>query len=227
MMKKVLIVSLCCVFLFSCNLVLAQQSQGQQGIHDAGTGITDSELKESNQGTGQGLDGQDPTPELYQGNGQGGQGVDDQSGQGSQMGSGTSEVRRSRVANAVQSMLEVAERNQGIGQQVRNIAQNQVQVQEQAEEALEKAQARKGFMKFLIGPDYSQLKTAEDRLEQHNQNLEELKVLRGDIEDDADAVLFDDQIKVMEDIKGELENAIEENSAGFSLFGWMNRMFNR
>ena len=201
-MKKVLIASLCCVFLFSCNLVLAQQSQGQQG-------------------------GQDITPELYQGDGQEGQGADDQSGQGAQMGSGTSEVRRSRVANAVQSMLEVAERNQGIGQQVRNITQNQVQVQEQAEEALEKAQERKGFMKFLIGPDYSQLKTVEDRLEQHNQNLEELKVLKEDIEDDADATLFDDQIKVMETIKGELENSIEENSAGFSLFGWMNRMFNR
>jgi len=226
-MKKVLIGLLCGAFLFSCNLVLAQQSQGQQGVHDAGTGITDPELKESNQGTGPGLDNQDSTPELYQENGQGGQEADGQSGQGAQTGSGTSEGRRSRVSNAVQSMLEVAERNQGIGQQVRNITQNQVQIQEQAEEALEQAQQRKGFMRFLIGPDYSQLKTVEDRLEQHNQNLKELKVLKEDIEDDTDATLFDDQIKVMEDIKGELENAIEENSAGFSLFGWMNRMFNR
>ena len=54
-MKKLLIVLLCGVSLFSYNLVLAQQ--GQQGIHEAGTGIADPELMETNQGTGQGLQG--------------------------------------------------------------------------------------------------------------------------------------------------------------------------
>ena len=207
-MKKFLIILLCSVFLFSFNLARAQQDQGQRGIHDAGTGITDPDLKESNQGTGQG-----------------GQEGDSLSGQGSQ--AGASEARRSRVSNAVQSMLEVAERNQGVGQQIRNITQTQVQVQEQAEEALELAQQRKGFMKFLIGPDYSRLKTVEDRLEQHNQNLEELKVLKEEVESDEDVALFDEQIRVMEDVKQELENELTESESGFSLFGWMNRMFNR
>ena len=223
-MKNFLIILLCSVFLFSFNLAGAQQDQGQRGIHDAGTGVTDPDLKESNQGTGQGLEGQDSTPELYGENGQGGQEGDSLSGQGSQ--TGASELRRSRVSNAVQSMLEVAERNQGVGQQIRNITQTQVQVQEQAEEALELAQQRKGFMKFLIGPDYSRLKTVEDRLEQHNQNLEELKVLKEEVESEEDVALFDEQIQVMEDVKQELEGELTESESGFSLFGWMNRMFN-
>ena len=52
-MKKFLIVLLCGVLLFSFNLVIAQQ-QSQQGIHEAGTGITDPDTREAGQGTGQG-----------------------------------------------------------------------------------------------------------------------------------------------------------------------------
>ena len=192
-MKKILIVLLCGVFLFSFNLVTAQQNQGQQGIHDAGTGIANPDLKESSQGL--------------------------------QAGGEKSVLRKSRVSNAVQSMLEVAERNQSVGQQIRNIAQNQIQVQEEAEGALEMAQQRKGFMKFLVGPDYSQLKTVEDRLNRHNQNLEQLRALKEDI-DDADTTLFDEQIQIMEEVKQEMENELGESRSGFSLFGWINKLFN-
>ena len=226
-MKKFLIVLLCGVLLFSFNLVIAQQ-QSQQGIHEAGTGITDPDTREAGQGTGQGLQDQEAASvDLYQENEQGGQESDGQLGQGSQAGSGRSVLRKSRVSNATQSMLEVAERNQGIGQQIRNITQNQVQTQEEAEEALGEAQKRSGFVKFLIGPDHGRLKTVEDRLDRHNQNLEELKELRVDIESEEDAVLFDEQIQIMEEVKQELEGELGEADSGFSLFGWMNRMFNR
>jgi len=224
-MKKVLIVLLCGIFLFSFNLVVAQQNQGQQGIRDAGTGITDSDLRESSQGTGQGLQGQDQVTSLDSDQDQQDQENDGQANRGSQSGSERSILRRSRVANAVQSMLEVAERNQGIGQQIRNIAQNQIQAQEEAEGALEMAQQRKGFMKFLIGPDYGQLKKVEERLDQHNQNLEQLKALREGV-DEIDADLFDEQIQSMEEVKQEMENELGESRSGLSLFGWLNKIFN-
>ena len=51
MMKKIFLSLILCVLISS--LVLAQ---GQQGIHEAGTGITDPEIKEAGQGTGQGLE---------------------------------------------------------------------------------------------------------------------------------------------------------------------------
>ena len=232
-MKKFLIVLLCGVSFFSYNLVLAQQSQ--QGIHEAGTGIADPELMETNQGTGQGLQGSEDDARgdlqgsaattgsnLGQEAGKGGQ----ENATGAQMGSGESVSRKNRASNARQSMLEVAERNQGINQQVQNITQNQVQAQEEAENALGVAQKRNGFIKFFIGPDYGQLKEVEDRLERHEQNLEELKQLRISIEDKTDASLFDDQIKVMEEVKQELEGELGKSGSGFSLFGWMNRLFN-
>ncbi len=50
-MKKILLSLILCVLMSF--LVLAE---GQQGIHESGTGINDSELKEAGQGTGQGLE---------------------------------------------------------------------------------------------------------------------------------------------------------------------------
>ena len=88
------------------------------------------------------------------------------------------------------------------------------------------AQRRNSFVRFLIGPDYGQLKEVENRLNQHNQNLEQLKVLKEDIENGEDAVLFNEQIQVMEEGKQELEGELEENRSGLSLFGWISRMFN-
>jgi len=223
-MKKLLITLFCFSFLFSSNLVMAQQEQSQQGIHEAGTGVTNSELRDENQGTGQGLD--------YQYQATGTETQDDQKqllnegGQGLQGGNQEPVSRRSRISNASQFMLEVAERNQGVGQQIQNITQNQTQAQEEAENALESAQKRSGFMKFLIGPDYIQLKKVANRLEQHNQNLEQLKELKSDIESEEDVALFEDQIQTMEEIRQEMEIQLKENDSGFSLFGWMNRLFN-
>jgi len=150
----------------------------------------------------------------------------DEGGQGSQNVNQEPISRRSRISNANQFMLEVAERNQGVGQQIQNITQNQAQTQEEAENALEIAQKRNSFMKFLIGPDYIQLKKVADRLEQHNQNLEQLKELKAEIEGEDDITLFEDQIQIMEEVKQEMEVQLKENDSGFSLFGWMNRLFN-
>lgn len=49
-MKQILFFFIICIFVSS--LVLAQ---GQQGIHEPGTGIADPEIKEEGQGTGQGI----------------------------------------------------------------------------------------------------------------------------------------------------------------------------
>ena len=133
------------------------------------------------------------------------------------------EQRRSRVANAVQEMLAVAERNPGIGQQVRTIAQNQNQEQEEMENALEVTKKRSGVVKFFIGPNYKELKKVEDRIENHKNRLEELKGLRAQLENSADAEVLTQQIQIMEQIGAELENEVNEEKQGISLFGWLFR----
>jgi len=137
------------------------------------------------------------------------------------------QTRRSRVSIAVQEMERVATNNQGIGDQVRVIAQNQNKIQEEAEGALENAQKRSSFARFFIGPNYKELKAVEDRLENHAQNIAELKELKEQIKDSPDVTLLDDQIQTIEGIREELRNEVANEKKGFSLFGWIPRLFSR
>ncbi|MBU4331657.1 hypothetical protein KKD20_00835 [Patescibacteria group bacterium] len=173
-----------------------QGKQDQPGINEPGAGLEDSELEESGQGMGQGSQNQNEG----------------------------AVSRRSRVANTAQEMERIAARNQGVGSQIRVIAQNQNRIQEEAENALQTAQKRSGFARFLIGPNYKQLKTVEERLENHTQNLAELEALKEQIQSSTDKSLIDEQIQAMEEVKQELENEITENRKGFSLFGWLSKL---
>ncbi|MBU1558074.1 hypothetical protein KKC45_03870, partial [Patescibacteria group bacterium] len=211
------------VILFAFTMLLAPAVSGaeqeQKGIHEPGTGLENTELKEEAQGTGQGLQNEvegEATTSLQQRNGE-------EKG----MFGENAELRRSRIANSVQEMEMIATRNQGVEEQIRVIAQNQNQIQEDVEEALQTAQKRGGFAKFFVGPNYGQLKDIETRLENHTQNLAELKNLREQIMISADKELIDQQIAVMEKVKAELEEAVNQEKKGFSLFGWLNRIISK
>lgn len=131
------------------------------------------------------------------------------------------EERRSRVATAVHEMLEVADRNIEIGQQVRLIAQNQNQEQNEMEGSLQVAHERNNIVKFLIGPNYKELNKVEDRLKNNKNRLNELRELRNKLDNDVDVDILTSQIEVMEQVGAELENEVDEAKGGVSLFGWL------
>jgi hypothetical protein len=209
---------------------------GQKGIHESGIGIENSELKEAGQGTGQGVEAQNATGLQNQGEEQQNQVESQQgingSGQENQaQGKGVNQAndravqRRSRVANAVQEMLQVAERNQGIGQQIRTIAQNQDQNQKEIEMTLEHVKNNKGNVvwRFFFGPN-KYIYMAEGKLAYHAEKLQELKELASQVKNEADAEILEEQIEIMEQVKTELAEEIKEESRGFSLFGWLRRL---
>ncbi len=135
------------------------------------------------------------------------------------------EQRRSMVANAVQEMLQVAERNPEFGPQIALIAQSQNQEQAQVEVVMEKAKNRGQLRKLFFGPDYQNLNLAKDRLANHDEKINELKDLVSNITNEVDAQLLNDQIKAMEEVKTSIEKEIDSELAKPSLFGWLRRMF--
>ncbi|MBU1017932.1 hypothetical protein KKA33_02780 [Patescibacteria group bacterium] len=137
--------------------------------------------------------------------------------------SGQGVTRRSRVANAVQEMLQVAERNEGVGTQIREIAREQNRVHEEMEQGLEAVKERKAWVKFFIGPKYSKVKEAEEMLNKHIEQLGELKDFRAQVKNQEDAQLLQEQLQVMEQIATELKGEVESAKKGFSLFGWFNK----
>ena len=142
-----------------------------------------------------------------------------------QNGTTTATQRRSRVANAVQEMLQLAERNDSVGEQIRTIAQNQNQNQEKIEASLEKAQSRSSFARFFIGANYGEINKAQKLMEQNREQIELLDKIKNQLTNEDDAQILTRQIQVMEQADLQIENSLQNTEKGFSLFGWMFRLF--
>ena len=187
------------------------QQQTQQKLQD-GTG-TGNQVQNQNQIKNQGETNQIQTNE--------------QSGtqNGNKSGSAVAEQRRSKVANAVQEMLQMADRNGGIGQQVKTIAQTQTQNQEKLEASLQKVQSRSGFAKFFVGPNYGEINNAKKILAQNKEQIKQLNQVKNQLANQGDAQNLTQQIQTLEQANLEIENSLGTEQKGFSLFGWMFRMF--
>ena len=144
-----------------------------------------------------------------------------------QENSALAEKRRSQVANAVQEILQIAERNGGIGQQVKTIAQTQIQNQEKLEASLQKIQSRSGFTKFFIGPNYSEINNAKKILEQNREQIKQLNQVKNQLVNQGDAQNLTLQIQTLEQANLEIENSLLTAQKGFSLFGWVFRLFSK
>jgi hypothetical protein len=132
--------------------------------------------------------------------------------------------KRSQVANAVQAMLQIADRNGGIGQQVRVIAQSQTQNQTKLEANIEKIQSRGGFAKFFVGPNYGEIKNAQKTLEQNKEQIRQLNQIRVQLSNQGDQQQLVAQIRILEQANLEIENSLTDAKGGFSLFGWLNKL---
>lgn len=141
------------------------------------------------------------------------------------IGSQVAEQRRSEVASAVQEILQVAERDSGVGQQVKIIAQTQAQNQEKLDASLQKVQNRSGLVKFFVGSNYEEINNAKKLLEQNREQIKQLNQVKNQLVNQDDQQKLTEQIQLFEQSNQEIENSLNASQKGFSLFGWFFRLF--
>jgi len=128
----------------------------------------------------------------------------------SQQGQVNAEQHKSAVADFVQGLLQIADRQGGIGEQVRTIAQQQNQSASTTVQAMEQIQTRSRIKTFLMG----------NRLEQLNKLME-------NVQNTAEETELQNQIQALEQEQTKIEDFIESQEGQFSLFGWLLKLFNR
>jgi len=144
-----------------------------------------------------------------------------------QLGQANAEQHRSAVANFVQDLLKIADREEGIGEQVRNIAQQQNQSASTTIQAMETVQTRNRIKTFLIGTDYKNLGVLRSEVVQTRNRLEQLNRLMENVQNEGDKTGLQNQIQTLEQEQVKIENFIKAREGQFSLFGWLARMFNK
>jgi hypothetical protein len=139
----------------------------------------------------------------------------------------TAAAHRSAVATFVKSLLNVANREGGIGAEVRVIARDQNDSASTTATAIAKVDDRGALRTFLFGSDYRNLGVIRSEMATTSNNIDHLNTLLGQTTNVADRAELTAQINVLQVEQTKLNAYVNAHENVFSLFGWFARLFNR
>lgn len=137
------------------------------------------------------------------------------------------ESHRSTVATFVQGLLTVADREGGIGQEVKAIAQQQNETKERASDLINAVENRSKIKTFFIGTSYKNLGELRSQMVQTRNQIEQLKRLAEKAENEGDKAELQTQIQTLEAEQTKINDFITQNENQFSLFGWAVKLFRK
>jgi hypothetical protein len=140
-------------------------------------------------------------------------------------GQANAEAHRSSVATFVKSLLSVADRDGGIGAEVRAVAQSQQESASTTVEAMTKIETRSKVLDFLFGTDWKNLGAVRSAAAKSAADIERLEAALADAASASVRADLEAQIEVLKDEQEDLEVFVTEHESSFSLFGWFTKLF--
>jgi hypothetical protein len=138
------------------------------------------------------------------------------------------DFHRSAVATFVQSLVSVADKEKdGIGEQVRVIAQQQNASSDVVSEEITSVENRGKIKTFLFGSDYKNLGALRSQMVQTRNRIAQLTRLVDKTTVEEDKTTLEEQIKSLEQEQTKINDFIAVNETKFSLFGWAVKLFNK
>ncbi len=134
------------------------------------------------------------------------------------------EEKMSEVASKVEELLVARTTKGGIGEEIRQVAQEQKTAQEQMRSEIKKLGERGIWLKSLIGPDFQAIKRMEKLMEQNQLRIEELAQLKNQLSNQGDLVRVQETLQMMIEQDTAIKEMIESENGSSSLFGWLFRL---
>ncbi|MES2203015.1 MAG: hypothetical protein V4474_01685 [Patescibacteria group bacterium] len=137
----------------------------------------------------------------------------------------TAASHRSAVASFVQSLLAIANREGGVGAQVRAVAQSQQDSASTSADAMAKVEARSALKTLFLGSDYHSLGQLRSEMATTSANIAKLKALLAQTTDASVQADLSAQIQVLENQQAEVNAFVQAHESSFSFFGWFVKLF--
>ncbi len=135
---------------------------------------------------------------------------------------------RSAISTFIQSLLNVADKEQGgIGEQARVVAQQQNESKDRIVDAIDKIQNRGKVKTFLIGADYKNIGQLRSEMVQSRSRIDWLNRLLDKATSEGSKTTLQNQIQILEQEQQKIEDFLRANESNFSLFGWFVKLFNK
>lgn len=131
----------------------------------------------------------------------------------------------SEVAKGVEEILTTKSLKGGIGDQVRVIAQDQKQSQDQVRLQIDKVASRSGLLKSIFGPDYKALSNIEGLIAQNELRIQQLTELKTQLTNSGDIEMVQQTIDSLIQQNVSLQDVVNTEQNQGSLLGWLIRLF--
>src|SRR3989344_6316235 len=141
----------------------------------------------------------------------------------SDKGKTMSEEHRSKVASVVSDLTQLAGKDKNIGEEVRQVAQDQGDSEERITASMEKVEKRGKFRTFFFGTDYKSIGALRSELVTTDNHITRLTQAKNRTDDVQVKAELQTQITALEEAKSSVELFIKENESKFSLLGWLVR----
>ena len=132
------------------------------------------------------------------------------------------------VAQKVEELLTATTTEiTGIGQQIREIARIQKEVQQQIEEQFQKISNRPSWLKFIFGPAFSSIEQIKKHLEQNQLRIQKLEQLMTQLTNEGEKQTIQEMINALIQQNTALENYLNSEEQSASLLGKLIQLFSR
>ncbi len=137
----------------------------------------------------------------------------------------TGEEHRSEVANLVQRLLNIADRDHGIGADVRVVAKEQQDDEDKNSDAIKHIEARGGFKTFFWGTDYKNTGMLRSSIVSTQNRIDRLTKAASSTTDVSVRADLIAQIDALKALQVKVDAFVKANEGKFSLFGWFAKLF--
>jgi len=137
------------------------------------------------------------------------------------------EAHRSAVSTFAQKILDVADRDGGIGEDVKSVAIDQNESKDKVADAIDKIKNRNTLKTFLIGTDYKNIGELRSEIAKTDNQINQLNNLLEKATTEENKTALQAQITALEQEQQKIENFVKTNESKFSLFGWFVKLFNQ
>ncbi len=139
----------------------------------------------------------------------------------------TAKENMSAVSQKVEELLTTQTEEGGIGEQVRQIAQEQNQAQTQIQKHLNKLESKGKLARLLTGTDYKAVKNLKAQLVQNRLRIKKLTQLQNQLTNQSDITMVQETIQALIQEDTSLQERITEEEQTKSLLGWLFRFFTK
>ena len=132
-----------------------------------------------------------------------------------------------KVSDQVKELVDTVGVKTGIGQQVKEIAQNQEKIQEKIKSSYYELKNRGQLVRLFVGSDKKIVQALEEMTEENKQIIQQLEALKNKTRNQADLKQLQETIDLMLYQNNSLGEKISTEKQVNGLFGWFVNLFNK